>query len=867
MNNKFKLLPLVPLMMSAFAVQAQQLAYSSDMVRALIPNGSKVDLSFFEKGFDILPGVHKFQIYVNGDPKGNSNVEMREYQGKLEPVLKASHLRGWNIKPEVYDRILEDSKNRELFPLQDYIKGVKFELDTSEMILNIFIPQIFLAENDGWVDIAPIEQWDNGETAGVLNYTMSASHNRARGGIHSNNSNLNANFDGRLNFGAWRLHSSGSFFAQEHRYQGGKSSYRDWELWNTYLQRDLPQLTGSLQIGEITTAGDIFDSVPMRGARLFSNELMLPSYKRSFAPVIEGIANTNAQIEIRQNGHTVYTINVAAGPFRLENLPAFGNYGDLEVVIKEADGTERIMHVPYSSVPMMLKEGEYRYDFSVGKYYRKGLGDGSKDTPLIMGTLTYGLPHDITVYGGGTLANGYKAAALGVGTSLGRWGALAADVVQSYVAEDAKRGLQEGSGAAWRVRYEKTLMDTGTTVNLANYQYLTGKYMSLPDYAEYGTYSYYLNNDMKSRWQLSLSQQLGTYGSLYLGGQYAQYRGDGADTKSFNIGYNTSFKGVGFSLNYYQNYIQSIYDKKDEWKTDKTVMLSINIPLDLLFGGYVRNEVVNNTNITYQGTVHRDAYGDKEYSQSVVLNGFAGDFSWNIAQELGGNEDRSSAVRLAYSGDHINTDIGYSITKGSQNYQFGVSGGLLLHRTGITPTKPIYDSAVLVEVPGVSGVKITESMSSTTDYFGHGVLSYLSNYTRNEINIDPSSLPEGAMLLDSASRTVVPTEGSVIRLTYPVRIGQQCVFRLLDTEGSPLPFGTVIRLVGSDNKVDPFVSGMVGADGRLYLTGLPKNGVLQADVANKGTAHYQYELPTVSNKKEQEFVPVTVMELSNPIFK
>ena len=52
MNRTFKLLPLAVLITTAWAAQAQQVAYSPEMIRALVPAGQDVDMSFIEKGYN-----------------------------------------------------------------------------------------------------------------------------------------------------------------------------------------------------------------------------------------------------------------------------------------------------------------------------------------------------------------------------------------------------------------------------------------------------------------------------------------------------------------------------------------------------------------------------------------------------------------------------------------------------------------------------------------------------------------------------------------------------------------------------------------------------------------------------------------------
>ena len=863
MKSTFKILPIVAIMSAAWAAQAQQVAYAPEMIRALVPDGQDIDMSFFERGYEIGPGTYQFTVELNGDRFKIGNYEIREFQGGLEPVLRVKDILALPLKEDVLAKFKGMSDNEEIFPLSLKIKDARASVDTQDMRIEISIPQIYLAHDSGWVDVTSPDLWDYGETAAIFNYSLSGSHMKSHDSDY-NTTNLNANLTGQFNFGPWRLYTSGSMYSNSSKGYGTRYTNHEWDLWNTYLQRDIPTWKGTLQVGELSTSGELFDSIPIRGIRVSSNEQMLPYRDRTYAPVIEGIANSNAQILVRQNGHVVYTLNVAPGPFKLEDIPGIGNFGDLEVVIRESDGTERIINVPFSTVPNMLREGQYRYDVNAGKYYQKGLAADVKTPNVFMGTLAYGLPENITVFGGSILSEDYMALAFGTGMSLGKFGALAGDVIHTRYGSDDERGLKAGSGAAWRIRYEKNLMNTGTAIHLANYQYLTGNYATLEDFVTYGTSQstqWWGNGKIRSRWQLSMSQSLSDFGSLNVGAEYAQYHGTAADTKTFNIGYSTGFKGIGVSLNYSRNYIRTgSYGNKD-WSTDQTLMLNLNIPLSLFFKN-VGPETLQNTSLGYQGSMYQTDDGKRAYQQSVVMNGYDNDLntSWTISQELGNHLERSTSVMLGYRGNRFAANAGVNYNHSITNYHLGMTGALVLHKTGITATPYAYDSVAVVEVPDAEGVKVSNSLSTETDMFGHGIITYLSNYTKNEFSIDPATLPDGAILLDSTNRVVVPTQGAVVRVNYPVRFGQQAVFVLKSKDGLPLPFGASVDLIDNHGEKDLYVSGIIGEGGRVFLSGLTKQGTLQVKNGDRQYL-FEYELQNDKPLKSENFVPIQTIEL------
>ena len=63
------------------------------------------------------------------------------------------------------------------------------------------------------------------------------------------------------------------------------------------------------------------------------------------------------QVSIRQNGYEIYQSTVPPGPFTIDDLYAAGNGGDLQVTIKEADGSRQVFSVPWSTVPVLQREG------------------------------------------------------------------------------------------------------------------------------------------------------------------------------------------------------------------------------------------------------------------------------------------------------------------------------------------------------------------------------------------------------------------------------------------------------------------------------------------------------------------------------
>lgn len=139
-----------------------------------------------------------------------------------------------------------------------------------------------------------------------------------------------------------------------------------------------------------------------------SDDRMLPDSLRGYAPVVRGIANSNARVTVLQGKSQLYETTVAPGPFAIDDLFATNFSGDLTVVVTEADGSVSTFTVPFSAVPQSMRPGSSRYSATLGR--SRFIGDNDLFSEL---TWQYGLSNSVTFNAGNQLADGYQALMLG----------------------------------------------------------------------------------------------------------------------------------------------------------------------------------------------------------------------------------------------------------------------------------------------------------------------------------------------------------------------------------------------------------------------------------------------------------------------
>ncbi len=758
-------------------------------------NGA-VDLSAFEN-MPQPPGVYRVEVVLNNHIQETRDVAFSLRDGQLQPCLSVETLARYGINVARYPKLQQEEGCADLKQIDD----ASARLDVSAQRLLLSVPQAALSNVAR--DAVPPTRWDNGINALMLNYRFSGAQSEALEAHRSGSDSQFLSLRPGVNVGPWRLRN----YSTWSRSQDGTTS---WDHLYTWLQREIVPLRAQLTLGESSAPGDIFDSIPFRGLQLASDEDMLPDSLKGYAPVVRGIARSHAQVNVWQNGHVIYQTYVAPGAFEITDIYPTGGSGDLYVTIKEADGSEQRLVVPFASVPVLQREGHLKYSLTGGEY--RGYGHNADGKRFLQGTAIYGLPQAFTLYGGLQQAESYRSLAAGVGKNFGYLGALSLDVTLAR-AKPTHQDYEQGH--AWRMRYGKNFVETGTSVALAGYRYATEGFYSLSETLDRdGDSQRWPWDRRRQRAEMTLNQNLWTgAGALTLSAINEDYWDSARHVRSLSVGYNNSWRSISLSLNYSYNRNVLRQDAGDTIaQEDKVLALSLSVPLGRESGRTWANYQLNSTR-------HG---GD---SQSLGLSGMAladNNLSWSVRQGYATrNEGSSGSAELDYRGGYGEVDAGYAWDRHSRRLSYGLSGALTAHRDGITLSQPLGETAALIKAPGIAGASVANQTGVRTDFRGYALVPYVRPFRVNELSLDPLSLADNVEL-DQTSAQVIPTRGAVVRADFSGRTGQRALIRLTRSNGQPVPFGATVRLADENAEY----SSIVGNEGEVWLSGLGSQGTL-----------------------------------------
>ncbi|HKR47066.1 MAG TPA: fimbria/pilus outer membrane usher protein [Paraburkholderia sp.] len=817
---------------SAQGTQGTQVAQVEFNEAFLQHIGPAFDVARFDKGNVAVPGEYRADLYVNETWMGRTNLTLKETANGVVPCFDGELLERIGLdfaKLPVAAAEARAPGARACVALPPLVPDATASFDNGEQRLDVSVPQAALSRRArGYVEP---KYWDDGIPAALLQYNANAYHSEANG-YASTQGYLG--LTAGLNVGPWRFRHSGSLTTST----GNGTHYQSIQ---TNLQRAITPLKSQLTIGDAFTDGTMFDSVGFRGVQLATDDRMYPESQRGYAPTIHGIARSNAVVRVTQNGNVLYETNVAPGPFMIDDLYPTGYGGNLQVVVTEADGTQSVSAVPYAAAPFAVRPGITRFSVTAGEY-RDALVDSKP--PLAQATVQHGFTNALTGYGGVSVAQGYLAAVVGAALNT-PLGAFAFDLTQANTALPG--GQPSRSGQSLRLSYSELVVPTNTNITVAAYRYSSSGYLSLQDAMRLRTsgmagLAMYDGGLQRNSFQMTLNQALPAgWGQFYLSGTMRDYWNRGGTDTQFQAGYNNTFRRVNYGVSASRQYALT----SQRW--DNRVMATVSVPLGIgAHAPYSTTSVQHDTlaGVSVQENVSGTLGADNAFSYGVNVNHTGGG---DVASATGAGVNATWIAPLSTLNASAALNSGYRQVGG------GLAGGVVAWRGGVALTPSMGQTMAIVEAKDAAGARIATQNGLRVDRFGHALVSNLTPFSSNELEIDPKGLPV-SVELKSTSQHVAPTAGAVVHVAFETdNPGRAAVIRAKGEDGQPLPFGArIVDAAGKD-------VGTVAQGGRAVVRGLQDiEGELQVSWGEGGAqaCHMKYRLPAADRSRDTAWTSI-----------
>ncbi|MBL0872381.1 outer membrane usher protein [Serratia nevei] len=794
---------------SAAVFAAGDIQFNTDVLD--VHDRKNIDLSQFSRGGYIMPGTYGMVVHVNkndlqeqqvpfyapeGDPNGSRACVTQVLTGQLG--LKEDALKGvtWWHQGECLD--------------EASIPGMEVRGDLSTSALYLSIPQAFLeytAEN--W---DPPSRWDEGIPGLLFDYNVNARTQKQHQGNGSSYS-LSGNGTTGLNLGAWRLRADWQGNVDHTTGSGQPTTQKlDWSRY--YAYRAIPALRSKLTVGENYLDSGIFDSFRFTGASLMSDDNMLPPNLRGYAPEVVGIAKTNAKVVISQQGRVLYETQVAAGPFRIQDINDAVS-GEMNVRVEEQDGSVQEFTMNTATIPYLTRPGSVRFKLASGK--PSDFQHHSRGPMFGTGEFSWGVSNGWSLYGGALVGGDYNALSLGLGRDLMALGALSFDATQSRARLPQADGTL--SGGSYRLSYSKNFDEYDSQVTFAGYRFSQEDFMSMSEYLDARYYGTRTGNG-KEMYTVTFNKHFRDWGlSTYFNYSHETFWDRPANdrynltlSRYLDIG---SFRNVSLSLSAYRNKYNGVNDDGG--------YLSLSLPWGNS-GSVGYSATVNRSDVTHQANYYDRLDEHNNYSMSAGSSRSGASLSGYYNHE--GDMARMSANASYQEGRH--SAMGLSLQGGAT---LTMEGGAL-HRAGMAG-----GTRMLIDTNGVADVPVRGyGRTSNTNAWGKAVIGDVNSYYRNKASIDLNKLGDNAEATTSVVQATL-TEGAIGYRQFDVIAGEKAMAVIKLADGSQPPFGATVMNARKQE------TGIVNDGGSVYLSGINAGDTMTVHWA--GNAQCEVRMPTL----------------------
>ncbi|MCO8628144.1 fimbria/pilus outer membrane usher protein [Burkholderia multivorans] len=781
-----------------------------------IDGATDVDLSQFSQADFTLPGEYMLEVQVNDLFYGLQPIEFvaLDASGAGKPCLRAELVAQFGLKPSLAKDLPRFHGGRCVDLAA--IEGVTMRYLKGDGRLRITIPQAALEFTDG--TYLPPERWSDGIAGAMLDYRVIANTNRSFGSGGRQTNAVQAYGTIGANWGAWRVR--GDYQAQSNV---GNTVYADrtFRFSRLYAFRALPSIQSTVTFGDDYLSSDIFDTFALTGASIRSDDRMLPPSLRGYAPLISGVARTNATVTVSQQGRVLYVTRVSPGAFALQNINT-SVQGTLDVAVEEEDGSVQRFQVTTAAVPFLARTGQFRYKAAVGKPRRFG---GAGITPFFgFGEAAYGLPFDVTVYGGFIAASGYTSIALGVGRDFGTFGAVSADVTHARARLWWNGATRHGN--SYRINYSKHFDGLDADVRFFGYRFSERDYTNFAQFSGDPT-AYGLANS-KQRYSATMSKRFGdtsayfSYDQTTYWERASEQRVGVTLTRAFSVG---ALRNLNVSV--------SAFRTQSAGASGNQVSVTATLPI----GG--RHTVTSNLTT---------GNGSTSVNAGYLYDDPAGRTYQISAGTTDGRASANASFRQRTSAYQLTAQAS-TVANGYAAASLEVDGSLVATQYGIAAhaNGNAGDTRLLVSTDGVRDVPLSGTLTHT-DSRGYAVLDGISPYNVYDAAVNVEKLPLEVQVSNPIQRMVL-TDGAIGFVQFSAARGSNLYLTLTDAAGKPLPFGASVQDAANGKEL-----GIVGEGGAAYLTQVQPKSSLVVRAGERTLC----TIDTLPNRLQLEGTPIPV---------
>ncbi|MBU9493735.1 fimbria/pilus outer membrane usher protein [Burkholderia multivorans] len=781
-----------------------------------IDGATDVDLSQFSQADFTLPGEYMLEVQVNDLFYGLQPIEFvaLDASGAGKPCLRAELVAQFGLKPSLAKELPRFHGGRCVDLAA--IEGVTVRYLKGDGRLRITIPQAALEFTDG--TYLPPERWSDGIAGAMLDYRVIVNTNRSFGSGGRQTNAVQAYGTIGANWGAWRVR--GDYQAQSNV---GNTVYADrtFRFSRLYAFRALPSIQSTVTFGDDYLSSDIFDTFALTGASIRSDDRMLPPSLRGYAPLISGVARTNATVTVSQQGRVLYVTRVSPGAFALQNIDT-SVQGTLDVAVEEEDGSVQRFQVTTAAVPFLARTGQFRYKAAVGKPRRFG---GAGITPFFgFGEAAYGLPFDVTVYGGFIAASGYTSIALGVGRDFGTFGAVSADVTHARARLWWNGATRHGN--AYRINYSKHFDGLDADVRFFGYRFSERDYTNFAQFSGDPT-AYGLANS-KQRYSATMSKRFGdtsayfSYDQTTYWERASEQRVGVTLTRAFSVG---ALRNLNVSV--------SAFRTQSAGASGNQVSVTATLPI----GG--RHTVTSNLTT---------GNGSTSINAGYLYDDPAGRTYQISAGTTDGRASANASFRQRTSAYQLTAQAS-TVANGYAAASLEVDGSLVATQYGIAAhaNGNAGDTRLLVSTDGVRDVPLSGTLTHT-DSRGYAVLDGISPYNVYDAAVNVEKLPLEVQVSNPIQRMVL-TDGAIGFVQFSAARGSNLYLTLTDAAGKPLPFGASVQDAANGKEL-----GIVGEGGAAYLTQVQPKSSLVVRAGERTVC----TVDTLPNRLQLEGTPIPV---------